>query len=249
MRKIPKDMIVGTIHKTNTSGDLKVIKYENAKAVHVEFISTGYVTFTRSSHIRTGSVRDPLHPSVFGVGFIGEGKYNASKNKKCHSLWREIIERGFGESFKEKNPTYKSCTVHTEWHNFQNFAKWYKENYPNDGEKHELDKDLLSVGNKCYSSEYCLLIPQWLNVFTADCKSRRGDYPIGVSHFEGGGNFKSECSDNGKQKHLEFFSTPEAARMEWRRCKLVLALKLKPAMDTIDLRIYPNVVQIITEAR
>ena len=47
------------------------------------------------------------------------------------------------------NKNYLDVTVCEEWHNFQNFAKWFYENYYEiSGEKMRLDKDILIKGNK-----------------------------------------------------------------------------------------------------
>lgn len=244
--KTPQDMIAGTIHKTKDFGELKIIKYENSKAVHIEFISTGCRKMAQSDHIRKGEVKDVLSPSVFGVGFIGIGDF-ASKSKP-HKTWESMVRRCYNKNIKE-NPTYKDCTVTPEWHNFQNFAKWYDDNYPNDGGKYDLDKDLLIVNNNIYSPVSCIFIPSWLNSFTINCEASRGDLPVGVNYFKRDGTFQSGCSHDGRNIYLGRFSTPEAVHLAWRKYKLALALDKKPKMDMIDSRIYPNVVQIITEAR
>ncbi len=240
-------MNTGTIHKTKYFGELRIIKYEKSKVVHVEFISTGFKKIAQADHIRKGCVKDLLRPNVFGVGFIGDGHF-ISKSP-AHSSWESMMNRCYSKSSAANNPTYKSCSVHPDWHNFQNFAKWYEENYPNDGGNYQLDKDLLLVGNKIYSAGRCVFVPSWLNSFTENALAIRGDYPIGVTYFKRDGNFRAQCSLNGKKKHLGYFSTPEAAHLAWRKYKLQLAINKKTEMDAIDLRIYPNVVQIINEAR
>lgn len=247
--KTPPDMTIGTIHKTNASGDLKIVKYNSRENVDVEFLSTGYKLSTRSSSIRSSQVKDPLHPSVYGVGFIGVGKYSASKGR-CSTMvykrWSGMLKRCYSDKCQSKHTTYTGCTVNPEWLNFQNFAAWYEKSYI-DG--WHLDKDLIIVGNKIYSPDNCILIPQWLNCFTTDSKAKRGEWPIGVSFSDRYRNFMSSCSDDGTKKTIGRFSTPEAAHLAWRKFKLSLALNRKHEMDAIDIRIYPNVVKIIEDAR
>lgn len=250
--KIPKDMISGTIHKTKLNGDLIIVEYQNSVSVKVRFISTGYETTTRSVHIRTGTVKDTLYASVFVIGFLGVGEYSVIiKGKKCpaYVAWKHILERCYSERELLRRPTYRGCSVAKEWHNFQNFAKWYEENHPNDGNRYDIDKDLLEFKNKVYSPSTCCFVQVWLNTLTLDCGSSRGEYPIGASFRNTHGDFLSQCSVSGKRKHLGYFLTALEAHSAWLSCKLGHALALKPRMDLIDLRIYPNVIQIIREAK
>lgn len=247
--KIPSDMISGVVHKTRFCGDLEIVEYSGAHNVKARFKSTATTKTVSAHQIRSGKVKDHNFPTSKGVGFIGIGKYNAIENKKHYGLWRGVMERGLSESFKAKNPTYKGCTVHPDWHNFQNFAKWYEENHPNDGGKWELDKDILTVGNKIYSPDTCLFLPHWINSFTISCNSSRGDFPVGAYFDKDTGMFRAKCSKDGKTVNIGRFSNPEDAHLAWRKYKLKLALDKKSEMDDIDLRIYPNIVRIINEAR
>ena len=64
----------------------------------------------------------------------------------------------------ENCSSYKDVIVCKEWHNFQNFAKWYEDNYYQfRDEIMQVDKDILKHGNKEYSpdifiSELCKFI-------------------------------------------------------------------------------------------
>ena len=62
---------------------MKIVEYNGKDDITVEFqdeynakVHTGYNNFKK------GDVKNPYHPSVYGVGYLGEGKYNAYKNKK-----------------------------------------------------------------------------------------------------------------------------------------------------------------------
>ena len=146
------------------------------------------------------------------------------------------------DSVLPNGKSYEGCTIHDDWHNFQNFAEWYEGNYV---EGYEVDKDLLFIGNKIYSEKTCVLVPQWLNVFANSDKSIRGDCPVGVSERKGKGDFESYCNFEGKRIHLGVFSSKESAHKAWMGKKLSIALSKKIEMDLIDKRIYPNVVSII----
>ena len=62
---------VGKICKSLNSGDFKVLKYNNAKDVEIQFLNTGFKTVAALGDIRKGKVKDPYLPSVYGVGVSG----------------------------------------------------------------------------------------------------------------------------------------------------------------------------------
>ncbi len=72
----------GKVYPTNTSGKLKVLDYINAESVHVMFIDSGYKTIATMGRVKRGQVKDPLHRSVYGVGFIGDGFHKTHDNGK-----------------------------------------------------------------------------------------------------------------------------------------------------------------------
>ena len=165
----------------------------------------------------------------------------------AYRAWAGMLDRAYDPKYHATFPTYSDVTVCKEWYSFRSFRAWWLENYREGG---HLDKDLLVVGNKEYSTGACIYIPGWLNGFTVDSGASRGELPIGVSIHNQTGMYQSHCSNPiaGKQHHLGLFNTPEAAHQAWLTYKLSLAEQLKPEMDAIDQRIYPNVVTIIGAA-
>lgn len=165
----------------------------------------------------------------------------------AYDAWHGMLKRAYCNKFKEKHPTYTGVTVCTEWHSFMAFREWWLENYR---EGWRLDKDLLIVGNREYGPDACIYVPAWLNVFTIDGGAARGSLPIGVCIDKRSGKYQSHCRNpiTGKKHGLGTFTTPEAAHLAWLSYKLSLAEQLKPEMDAIDVRIYPNVVTIIKAA-
>ena len=164
----------GEVYSTNTSGNLEVTKYINSKEVEVRFLATGFEKTVRMEHVIKGKVKDPLHRSVFGVGFIGVGEFKVSVNRKstkAYQCWVGMLERCYSKKLHKKYPTYIGCTVHPDWHNFQTFAKWYQDNYPVGGDKYQLDKDLLVEGNKVYSKDTCMFVTGAENMIKAHAKS------------------------------------------------------------------------------
>ena len=59
---------VGKVCKSKSSGDFNVLKYNNNSNVEIQFVTTGYETVAMLGNIKSGNVKDPYSPSVFGVG-------------------------------------------------------------------------------------------------------------------------------------------------------------------------------------
>ena len=181
--KTPADMLPDTTHPTANSGDLKIVLHTNAKNVLVEFVATGKRKVAGSSAIRDGMVKDLYAPIVYGVGFIADGDYTSRLNGKvspAYKAWTHMLERCYDHKLHIKHPTYKDCSVDISWHNYQNFATWYFDNYPTDGEKYELDKDILVDGNKTYGPDFCMFVSRKNNVTKAHAKSYSFINPFGI---------------------------------------------------------------------
>ena len=122
MKKIPHDMVTGTIHKTKTSGHLKITNYESCSAVSVVFIETGTTKVVRADKIRAQWVKDENLPVVCGVGYIGVGSHKSKlggKHTTCYLKWRSMISRCYSEYSLSNSPSYKGCAVCSEWHDYQ----------------------------------------------------------------------------------------------------------------------------------
>ena len=62
---------VGKVCKSKSSGDFKILKYDDARNVEIQFLKTGFETSATLGNIRNGKVKDPCVPSVYGVGVLG----------------------------------------------------------------------------------------------------------------------------------------------------------------------------------
>ena len=197
-----------------------------------------------------GSPRKLLH----GIG-VNDADYTTTPMVNgvrlwdpAYYAWADMLKRAYNRKYHAENQTYIGVTVCEEWHSFSAFREWWLNSHREDW---HLDKDLLEVGNREYSPDTCVYVPQWLNNFTSDHGASRGELPIGVSIYKPTWKYRSDCSNpiTGKKHHLGLFATPEAAYVAWRRYKLSLAEQLKPEMDSIDHRIHPNVISIIKAAQ
>lgn len=169
----------------------KVIKYIDGSHVIVEFQDEykTKVTTVLDAATNSHSVRNPYDKSIFGIGYLGVGKYTVTMgdtkktNSRIYNCWKDMIERCYSDKYSENWKAYHGiCTVDEEWYNYQNFAKWYEENeYECAGRLH-LDKDILVPGNKVYSPETCLLVPQRINlIFMTHPRKHDADLPTGIS--------------------------------------------------------------------
>lgn len=196
--KIPEDMIAGTIHTTKRSGDLTILDYKSCNNVLVKFLNTGYKKRLIATNIRTGDAKDPFSRNVFGVGFVGDGRYKTKingKHTKQYLCWHAMISRCYSPRSLSLYHTYNGCSVCNEWHNFQNFAMWFDENFPKDGKEYALDKDIKINGNKVYSPETCLFVTPRENTVKAHAKKYKIKKPDGevVEIY----NMRGFCTENG----------------------------------------------------
>lgn len=102
-----------------------------------------------------------MKASVCGIGYVGNGEYVTKKNgvhTTAYNKWHGILERCYSLKARAKHPTYSDCSMCDEWLNFQVFAKWFYDNYPNDGVKYNIDKDIKVKGNRIYSPDTCLFV-------------------------------------------------------------------------------------------
>lgn len=185
---------------------------------------------------------------VYGVG-INDSDYTTkcvTLKLRCpiYEAWKAVLMRSCAKEYKNKNPTYENVIICDEWLIFSNFRKWFIENHIDD---YHLDKDILSLGSKIYSPETCIYVPRWLNNFITSSNGSRGKYKIGVCWDKVKHKFSAQCNNpiTRQRGHVGYFNNETDAHMAWLDRKLSIALELKPEMDIIDLRIYPNIVDII----
>jgi predicted transport protein len=222
------DNRTGEINLNKDGLYMKIIEYRNCGDITIEFqdeyktqINTRYYSF------KQGKINNPNNKTVYKIGRMGQGKYKSKINEKQtiqYQYWSDMLRRCYSDKFQEKEPTYKGCLVCEEWHNFQNFAKWFDENYYTiDGDFMCLDKDILHKGNKLYLPDNCVFVPNRINVLFTKNNAIRGEYPIGVSWNKRSEKFKSTCSIfNGEikiSKSLGYYNTSLEAFYKYKEFK------------------------------
>ena len=203
---------------------MEIIEYFNIYDITVKFENGFVAKHRRYREFIKGNIKNLLHPTVCNIGYIGVGEYKSSYNGKstiAYIKWREMIRRCYDEQELIEHPTYEPCIVCEEWYNFQNFAKWFYENYYTiPGEKMHLDKDILFKGNKLYSPKTCCIVPQQINYLFLKSDATRGKYLIGV-HFEKDTNkYVAECRRmNTRNKRIGRFNTELEAFYKYKEVK------------------------------
>lgn len=211
---------LGQVNKNRFGTEMKIIDYQNVKDVTVEFLDEHhYIAHTYYASFINGKVSNPYDKTVCGVGYLGEGPYGAGENdRKVYITWMGIIRRCY--HINDHQVCYDGCNIIEEWHNFQNFAKWYYDNsYDVNGEHLHIDKDLLYFNNKVYSPDTCLLIPERINYLIIRHAPQRGKYPIGVRKCRNCSKFEARCMTHNGKESIGFFDTPDEAFNAYKKRK------------------------------
>ena len=142
-----------------------------------------------------------------------------------YQVWKSMIDRCYSIKIQEKYPTYKGCSVVTEWHLFSNFKAWMQKQK---WEGLQLDKDLLFQGNKVYDPNACVFVTPMVNTFINDQRPSRGDLLIGVDLDKRTGRFRAQCNNpfTKKIEHLGYFTCEQEAHEAWLKRKLEIAHEL-----------------------
>lgn len=151
-----------------------IVKYNNANDLYVQFQDEHKAIVPSAYHkCKDGGIKNPYHPSVHGVGYLGlmsdgsrpntvDNTKNGRHNSREYSLWNRIMTRCY--SNYECWDTYKDAEVCDRWKCFSNFLEdlpliegyqfWLE--HPN--ELIALDKDIKGNGSKIYCLENCCFV-------------------------------------------------------------------------------------------
>ena len=216
--------------ETNVSNEgciMKIVEYNNCDDIIIQFEDKyKYRVHTSYKHFKEGVCKNPFYPSVYKHGYLGIDKngnvpkISELKDGKTvitweYNKWMSMLKRCFDNKHKDRYPTYKDVTCCNRWLCFANFLEdleILKQEYNwNKDEKLNLDKDILHKGNKIYSLENCVLVPDYINSLFIKRDASRGDYPIGVSYHKQSKKYQAHCHINGKKIGLGYYNTIEEA--------------------------------------
>ena len=165
----------GDTFKLNCGSIATIIKYMSSLEVEI-ITDTGYKTVTNVGNLRKGSVKDKLHKNFYEIGYIGNGSYDSLL--KCEITWKSMIKRCYSDKNLLKQPTYINSIVCDDWHNLQNYKKWFYNNYKLG---YQLDKDLKKYNSKIYSPDTCTFLPSEVNNFFLTGFIKNSTLPFGVN--------------------------------------------------------------------
>ena len=211
---------VGEVYENNVGLKFVVIEYNGCNDVKVKFVDSSYTTFSTAGNIRSGSVKDKMSPSVYGVGVVGVD--SISTNKKPHQeyvFWNSMLQRCYDLSYKLKRPTYIGCTSSNNFKYYPYFKDWCNKQVGFGNKGWCLDKDILVKGNKLYSEDTCCFVPREINSLFALSGNTRGLNPIGVQYNLEEGNYSARVSRDGKHCHIGTYETKEDAFLRYKEAK------------------------------
>ena len=233
---------VGKVCKSLNSGDFKIVKYSDSGNVDIQFINTGFESTVQLVQVKSGNVKDPYLPSVYGVGILGT-KYPPSVNgrtTKEYKLWCHMLERCYSDAYQKKKPTYEGCEVSDKFKSYEYFYEWCHKQVGFDNQGWHLDKDSLVKGNKVYSESTCVFLPVEINLLLTKCIASRGEHLIGVCWSKTNKAFVAHVGKSkGKQEHLGYFKTEIEAFNAYKKAKeLYIKEVANKFKSQIDLRAY-----------
>lgn len=183
---------------------------------------------------------------VCGIGFKGMVYPSKADGKalKEYTLWLDMLKR-CTETFQARYPTYAGTTCSENFKSYTFFYEWCNKqigfkNKSTNGKSWHLDKDLLIKGNKHYSEDTCVFIPQRINLLLTKSDSIRGDNPLGVHRSPKRTMFTARCKDSsGAERYLGNFSTPSEAFKCYKLYKENVMKQVAEEYETqIDYRAY-----------
>jgi hypothetical protein len=175
-------------------------------------------------------VNDMAKRLVYGVGvndadyLIADRSTGRQINCNFYVTWHGMLKRCYSANYQNKRPTYKGCTVCSDWLYFSNFKKWM---LTQDWVGKSLDKDILKDGNKFYSPENCCFVSLSVNNFTLD-GSKEDKSLIGMIWNKKLNKYQARCRNHlaGKVDHVGTFDSIEDAHKAWKKRKHELACQL-----------------------
>jgi hypothetical protein len=185
---------------------------------------------------------------VRGIG-INNGDYPAYRDRKNireYQLWGNMLDR-CKEKHWDKHPNYTGTTCSENFRSYSFFYEWCQEQVGFNSEDEigarkvwHLDKDILVRGNKVYSEDVCVFVPQRINKLLIKSNSTRGGQIIGVFWHKRDRVFVAQCSNSDdKHKHIGYFDTKEEAFTAYKTFKEALIKQVaNEYKDQIDIRAY-----------
>ena len=241
-------MFPGDRHLNRSGTWVVVIDYVNSKKVKVKFDDEyAYEDYYVAADIRTGRVRSPYDKTVYGIGFIGEGRHKTSINGVqtfAYKKWSQMFGRCYSET--ERSVLYYSeCCVEKIWHNFQNFGDWCESQKGFGEDTWHLDKDLISPGSKVYGPDHCCFVPQRVNKILLKREASRTTLPIGIQKRPDCARYTVQSYDKDSNRlYLGCFETINEAFSVYKSQRLSVIRDIASEyVGLVDPRVYKTLME------
>lgn len=215
----------GEVNINRCGSTMEIVGYKNKGNILVKINDPEVTVQTTYHSFKNGTIKHPYVRSIYGIGFLGEGKHKYGEGSEMshkYKTWHGMMRRCYDGKFKGRKTTYKDCSVAEEWHNYQNFGNWYDENfYEVEGELMSLDKDILVNGNKIYSPETCVFVPQKINSAFVKHHSSKAEILPCVYYYKSDKE-TSRYTARTRTVHIGNFDTPERAFEAYKRYKKII---------------------------
>lgn len=160
-------------------------------------------------------------PNVHQKGLVFDVGINDIKGlhgTPVYTHWKSMLMRCYSEKFIAKHPAYKGCSVCDEWKRLSAFKEWFDKYYQ---DEYDLEKDIISKGNKVYSPQTCCFVPREVNILLTTNRSNKGLFPVGVHRCQWGNcvRYQAHFHHNKSTVHVGYFKTPEEAFQAYKSAK------------------------------
>lgn len=222
-----KKFSTGEVYESKHGTKVEIVEpYIGGKKCLVKVVGLEYYLELHRCTLKGSKFRTPFCRTVYGVGYLGDGKYRTRHGDgtlvESYKYWANMLKRSYTKYPSDKDVCYYRCSVNDAWHNYQNFAIWFWDNYKlfeGTDIKPYLDKDLLNYTNaKEYSDRNCCLLPNIINTAITLGRSTGSIYGSGVRK-NPCGTYTAFITKKAKAHRLGTFSSKEEAYIYFLREK------------------------------
>lgn len=179
---------------------------------------------------------------IYGVGYNDKTRPVQTDKIpiKAYSKWSRMLRRCYSNSYLEESPSYIACEVGENFKNYSYFHDWYNTQIGASNTEWHLDKDILIKGNKLYSEDTCVIVPQEINKLMTKNAGRKRDLPIGVCYHISEKRYYATCN-RGKDElaYIGRFLCPIEAFYAYKKVKEdFIKQQAEKYKDRIDPRAY-----------
>ena len=149
---------------------------------------------------------------------VGINDLDCMRTTIAYNKWKSMLERCYVSKVHVKRPTYICCYVCDEWKRLSAFKEWFDKYYQ---DEYDLEKDIISKGNKVYSPQTCCFVPRAINILITTDRRGQSLYPVGVHRCQWGNcvRYQAHFHHNKSTVHVGYFKTPEEAFYAYKSAK------------------------------